>query len=547
MARPFALRVLLTLFGLAVITGQVLVDHAAGAENSAKRPGNAAAVKQLLTAAIMNAQQLTGPGEKAEAYGAIAAIESKAGETANAKVHLKEALTAAAAFHEPDARERAQFWTRIAENATKVGDLAAARECLSQAQSAVSQVHDDLHKESVLERITEALLAAKDREGSRRAAKEAVATAGRSKDGFPAYFTARDIAKSQARAGDIEGAKATAALIAEHRPEVDAAIAVVQARNGDPAGAETTLGSLADDRALYAIANAQAKADKMANALATISRIKDDQTKADAYLCLADAWKSRGDKRRARQFLHEAKAAVPRFKQEELNDQFYMEPGEVSERSNVRIATLQAEIGDFAEAEATASQLRLGRSRAEAFVNIAEARFKAQDTPAARVALKAAHKGADETADPEDQSWVYTLVASAQNKIGDRLDAIASVKKATEAASQVPWGEEQKARTYARIGKAQAERNDTQGVRETLASLRTCITRFDDPDSKWIMYCAMAALQAKTGAVGDAVKTIADNCPDPAKRCECYAIAANELLASTDEPSLLDFAPISVD
>ena len=162
------------------------------------------------------------------------------------------------------------------------------------------------------------------------------------------YWRARafaDIAEVQAKAGDIQGALATARGVES----------------------EYLRASVFAD-----IAEAQAKAGDIQSALATARGVESESSRARAFADIAEAQAKAGDARGAAQSLSDARAAARG-----------VEPESSRARVFADIAAAQAKAGDIQGALATARGVESESSRARAFADIAEALLTlANDAPA---------------------------------------------------------------------------------------------------------------------------------------------------------------------
>ena len=110
------------------------------------------------------------------------------------------------------------------------------------------------------------------------------------------------ILPAQLRAGDIAGAKKTAAELGDERYGANQGIAEVQAKTGDLAGAKETAARITDKsmkaHTYYMIAVVRAVAGDAAESKATAAEIGDEALQARVYRALARADERRGHSRR---------------------------------------------------------------------------------------------------------------------------------------------------------------------------------------------------------------------------------------------------------
>jgi len=401
--------------------------------------------------AQVTAARITGENDREAAYAGIALAQAKAGDSkgANRSIELGRP-----AWKLRDWRFIAYDHVHIADAQVQGGHMAEARQSLAKALVAASQIGNE---------------------------------------GGDVYAF---IAAAQLRAGDIAGAKATAAQIS-WKPAKDSSyrgIATAQARAGNLAEAKATLAQVSGPRcradAYQELAKAQSQAGDAAGAhqsrqeaINAASQIDEPSFKKDAFCKIARAQMNARDAAGARQTLRHAKAAAPQINNKDDRSNAYCE-----------IAKLQAEAGDMTEATATVAQITNEFQKAEARNSIAAAQVKIGDVAAARAT--AAQSSSDEF-----KAWAYSTIAAAQAEAGDVAGALATAAQVAHAGAKVS--------AYRKIAEQQVKGGDIAGVRKSLAEARTVVSQINDEYKRSAEYRGIAEEQAATGDAAEAKATAA--------------------------------------
>jgi hypothetical protein len=265
----------------------------------------------------------------------------------------------------------------------------------------------------------------------------------------PRGVALKGIAEAQAEAGDLEGALQTVHDLAvrnemnsrDMAPAGMAKIAAAQAKAGDREGARATLQealglthAIPDDNPniknnrFRAVAEGQAEVGDVAEALATIEVIRDDNNeRAAALTTVAKAQAQAGDQAAARATFAKAAEAARAIKPRENfgND----DPAQNTAYALLMIAKAQAEVGALGDALATARSVTIDDWRLPLLAELAAEQAKAGD-----------FTGALKTADsiPHDGLKTRALadVARAQAAAGDAAGALAWAARVHSPASQ---------------------------------------------------------------------------------------------------------------
>jgi hypothetical protein len=207
----------------------------------------------------------------------------------------------------PKAPNAQQVRAQILDHEVEIG--ATAQKLFSNALEAASQIPDDYQKDYTYKDIATAQAWAGDIEGAKETAAQITG------DKSSAY---KNIAWAQAEAGDIKGAKETATQITGDKSPAFKYIAWAQARAGDTKGAKDMAARITDaghrSSAYSSIASAQAQAGDIKGAKDTAAQITDAGHKSSAYKGIASAEAKMGDKARAKettaQMQYEASAEI---------------------------------------------------------------------------------------------------------------------------------------------------------------------------------------------------------------------------------------------
>ena len=445
------------------------------------------AARQLIAAALQEAQRIPTARDKASAYRDIAQAQARAGDVAGARKSIEVVEAAFAEIYGKSGGDAGSY-CEIAEIQILVGDVAAARQALEKAKAAIPSEKERWPADGVTfyELILPLQLQLGDKAGAResvdaakriagelqrtdsyctlagmqiglddqKAARQSVETAKAiaAKTHIDNYDPRPEIARVQASLGDLADAKATLAGVCTDdvgKTNAYEDIAELQAGKGDFAGAKATIALIPEkhkvnrEAALARIADAEAEAGRIASAKATVEGI-DDRLKAIAYR---------------------------------------------------RIGGVQVESGDFAGAQATAEQIR---------------------TPAPVI-----HQAADPNAmecrcaRKSFAAILYRQIAEEQADAGDMTAARRCLTLAQDAA------------------------------RRSLAAADTASDQLKKkPDSggrvSWL-YTQSTAAQAMSGNVRHAIETIAKGEGDSLNRCNTLSWIVEELCAASDEESFLLF------
>ena len=502
--------------------------------------------KKLLAAALDEAGRARSARDRALAYAAIAAIRLTLGDATGA--HANEREVRASTRMIGNAIERAMTFCEIAALRAYAGDLAGARESLMDARTASDAAVEIRSKAFCLRLIAAAQARAGDLAAARKTGAEAIMAARQAADTDEKASAALAIVRAQAGAGDIAGARLSAGLISEEDvarsklAEYDrllafGSIAVSQAGSGDISGARATMShvgvrdSKPDNSLLRAesdawgwIAAAQAKSGDTAGANETVARIADGHSKGWAYLRVASARVAAGDRQGARVSLAAARTA--------LEKTVYQED---TEAICVGIAETQTELGDIAEAKATAAHLRLPKAQAATYSLIVKAQQKAGNLLEASQTLDEAKRlvtvNEKGVSDPEDRASACIAIGRASAAAGDAECARALMERAATAAASIGDGG-RKARAYVDIAEAEVEAGDVAAARASLERAAGLTARITDSPWRVPIQVDVATLYAKAFGAADSIRYVQRATDDPAVRCLFFATVAAKLAAS---------------
>ena len=398
------------------------------------KAGNSSSARNTLTAALAAAQSIDDAEGRVGAMGGIAWAQAEAGDLDGVFATVRVALSAAQGID--DAEGRAEVLCNIAwaqaEAQAQAGDLDGAF-------ATVQTIDDAGERVRALVGIASARAQAGDSSSARGAFAAALSIAQNMDDeSYRAGALSRAralsyIARAQARAGDLDGAFATARTIDAHDGWAEAwsAIASTQAEAGDVDGALSTVrtidGGYEHSWALHAIAKAQAEAGDVDGALSTARRIYFAQGRAKSlsFCWIAKAQAEAGDKQSARAAFAEALSAA-----QNISDYDAKERAEVL--CDIATAQAQVEAGDeqsvraaFADALSIVQNIDDAEERAGDLRDIAEAQAKTGDKQSARAAFADALSAARNIA-PHlfSRAEAFFRISSAQAKAGDFREAV---------------------------------------------------------------------------------------------------------------------------
>jgi hypothetical protein len=314
------------------------------------------------------------------------------------------------------------------------------------------------------------------------------ATAKTIKEEGARFFALIAVARVQAEMGDPAGAKAAVkhfpSQAAEFVNEAFVVAATAQARRGDIAGAKAIANIITDRssraEALSGIARAQAKAGDVTGAKATASAMTEDAYKASALAAIGVAQAKAGDKAGATQSFAQAEALAVATKDDDWG-------GKMALRD---LAVIQAKAGDVVKARITAGLVGpLPLDSPDAWRGIAKAQAKAGDIAGAKATANAS---------PE-KALALCEVALAQARGGDRAGASQTFAEAKAAAG--PPTESYRGMTWCKIAAAQAKAGDIAAAHATINSVT-------EEGFKNIAFAAIATAQVEAGDLAGAKVTI---------------------------------------
>ena len=264
------------------------------------------------------------------------------------------------------------------------------------AREAIQGVSDDAERVALLVRVAEARARAGDPAAARETLREALGRAAALRDGVARGMALREVATARLRMGDVADAVAVAGEIggASHRNHLLFLLAHEQAEAGDVTGARKTAAAITDDQrdsALAAVARAEARAGDAAAARRTTDGLRHQPlARATALEEVALAEARAGDKAAAAETLRE----VRRLYDATLAD--------ARNRNGARagVAVLQARIGDIPGALRAAAGLESDKDsgypdRVTALWGIAAEQVRQGDTAGAMATVREIPDGAD--------------------------------------------------------------------------------------------------------------------------------------------------------
>ena len=470
-----------------------------------------ATARQLIVAAIKEAQRISPPYDRSLAFDSIGQAQVAIGDVAGAKESASE----------------------IAKIRASAGKIADAREHLSMM---------DFMKDS----LYECIVAVEARAGAIAAAKADMEKIDKR---YPKAASRRPIVTAQLKAGDVPGALATAEQLvyrgedrenpdelALSRAEAYHEIAAAQIKAGEKVRAIRTLEAAGKAAAMMPnvgvcleIATAQVKAGDAAGAVKTVAIAMEaarlmqySKSQPAAYREVFEARVMAGD-------LAGAKAEATK-----MTEQFNRQP--LWRDAYKGIITGQAKTGDFAGAKATVAEISRENTagtrylKASAYSEIASFQAAAGDIAGAKATAA--------EIDSEQREWAYRGIARAQAAAGDMAGARHTLDLAdTLATKRVGSARPQalvdivedrvRARDFVgakatavkindptscadillEIGRAQAKAGDVGAARDTVESARK-VAEQSSADYRTIAYLAIAKAQAVLGEIAAARKTL---------------------------------------
>ncbi|MEE8451883.1 MAG: hypothetical protein V3R99_08210 [Thermoguttaceae bacterium] len=147
-------------------------------------------------------------------------------------------------------------------------------------------------------------------------------------------------------------------------------------------------------------------------------------------------------------------------------------------------------------------------SRAKALVRIGYEQSKAKDEYGSEETLKLAAKASAEIPDPAIRASVWSMLAEAHQRIGNRGEARGAVQSALTAAGEVD-DVESKANALARTGRAQGVTGDVDGALKTLAEAERLAGELGDAYGEVLVLGAAASSYHKIGKPQQADRALA--------------------------------------
>jgi hypothetical protein len=445
-----------------------------------------AAARQLIAVATKDASIVKKAEEKAWIYAAIGSVHARLGEMAAARKDLKTACEAAAQIAN-EALQAKVFSGMIVAQA-KAGDRVGAGAISEAAQASIAKLPAVTAAYDLSE-----IARAQAKSGDMAGAKATAAHIGNARPAFQAYYW---IASEELYTGNVSGARQTIGAAKSAAATIEnensrwacySIVAAIQAYAGDAAGAMTTAKEISDQfeagRALGQIAEAQAKRGDTAGAAATASRMKDTDGwyKVSAYEKIAGAQAKAGDAVGARKSLEAAKVVAASA------------PRESDKAAHLHsVAENQAEVGDMSGAKATAAQISDKYEQSLAYSGIATKQAKAGDRAGARQTFELAKTSGAQVTEKGIIGDAFRSVARGQAVAGE-IDA------ARETAAKIK-DEGDHLRAYYDIVDAQLRARDIAGAKATAALS-------GEKSSIWL---GIMSAQAKRGDVKGAIVTAAE-------------------------------------
>lgn len=326
----------------------------------------------------------------------------------------------------------------------------------------------------------------------------------------------RRIARTQAKAGDMEGAVQTAADSPDSCSRY--AFQEVNAVLGDVNRALQIAAGIGDDHAktnaLWAIVESQAAAGHVHVAEQAAVEIPDGTDwKATVLATVARAQIKAGDRRGALQTLEQALQAATHLRKD-------------SRRASAleEIASAQAEAGDILGALTTVQQV----PEAQKYHYVLHSDLMTQLAEAGDV--KGALQIAAEIGNATVRDSAWQEIAAAQAKAGE-------MREAMQTADHIR-GETEKANALRMIGAVQWSAGDHAGATKTFEQVLRTATHIQKPVDKWNTLSEIAEAQAETRDYRGAVQTADTILDEPAKDRALSAIAMIQVKAGDNERAL---------
>ncbi len=322
-------------------------------------------------------------------------------------------------------------------------------------------------------------------------------------------FAIQEIAIAQAVAGDMLPALRTVSTLPSGGPRVRAlkAIAQVQASRGDIAGALQTAGSVKEDwvgsSMLLAVAQAQAEAGDIAGAIKTartIPRNRDD-FELESFIAMAHARNgnlaealstARAIQSSNRLFLYVSLAAYQARAGDmagalQMAEEIPEDPGSgLRELAFYGIVLGQVSTGDLAGARSTVARIKAPSVQADAIAVILGMQARKGDVVGSLGAAQA-------LPDAQAREVALASVAAAQARTGDVASAIRTATGITDS--------EQQTSALAKVAEIQADRGDGNGAWTTASMISDTAMR-DLAEEKVALIVARAGDPARLITIG---------------------------------------------
>jgi tetratricopeptide (TPR) repeat protein len=426
----------------------------------------------------------------------------------------------------------------------------------------------------------------------------------------------RTIAEAQVAVGEVSlaldtvaAARATGDSMERGKRHVRAGelgrLAALQARLGDISGAQATAAGIADypfdhARALRGVVSAQLSAGDITSALTTATSIEDLVARSVAHAEIGQAQARLGDREGALRSFRSACSVARQWEEKASFDyawplrecvpvfEMMASAGFVAEaeasagrfgepsRTNVlsRIALLQIGAGDYEGAWTTVAQMGAGDSsvvRPMAWeryremvgdrVGVAEAEAKAEarqfagatsiahavrnvetrgralrsiaDAQARAGDVEAATLIARDIVSNRYRAQAYCGIAAVQAQAQGMSNAQATFESAKEAASRITTDPNDKACAYREIAEAQAGAGDISSAQATFESAKEAASRITtDPNHKACAYREIVEAQARAGDIAGAVVTAKAIQSNEYQSSQAYRTILESLLAA---------------
>jgi len=379
--------------------------------------------------------------------------------------------------------------------------------------------------------------------------RQAQETAQGIRDAREKAFALGFITVTQARLGDIDGAKQTADRIIEtdatRRFKADALIAVgeAQAQSGDREGARRNFsdvkqrmaGISAFDKALLLadLGVAQAKAGELEDAKQTATDVVGSDPGPVSRLsnirileAIAQSQFQSGDVAGANQTIEGFKFSSDRMIIWRWMARAQIESGDLkgARLTLVRLKQMEAVMSDvFAS-----SPNYITSDDISSLVEIAELEVKAGDVASGRQILSSAKRTAGRMSKPEDKASGLRIVAEAQALTGDLAGA-------KQTAAGINDSNEKKLTLVAvAAATAKAPHSDKNSARQILRSVKAA-AGIGLASKKLEILCDIAITQARIGDVNDALQTESGMSASNEKTMALHAIVEAQLLAGDKE------------